>query len=344
MQERQVWEALSVFESHDYVGKWYKGRHGRILNATRTREIISCFTQGREYFASAKVAASSVRPLLLYYGALSLGRGLILLLDRTKSEASLKPSHGLEAVDWQNTLAGGIEKVLELGIRATSGTFSELAAATGNLQFTACWSAPALNLGHYHVRFAIPKFCTDESVITLDDLVSRDHRFLALYESTTGRKGRVHLSEIVADSTGIEISIFRFGEASERDWVESRFGWPDGTVVEQRQSARRLPIPNFAVRLAGTDLNFLKPLLPATQYTKGDGMFVLQDFANGDRMSELLRTFLLSYFLGMLVRYFPSRWIALLRNEKGDAAQPMLMAAVNAIEHDLPRLVSASLA
>lgn len=344
MQERQVWEALSVFESHDYVGKWYKARHGRELNAARTREIISCFTQGREYFASAKVAASSVRPLLLYYGALSLSRGVILLLDPTKREASLKPSHGLEVVDWTNTLAGGIGKVLDLGIRATSGTFSELATATGNLQFTGWWSAPTMSLGQYHVRLANPKFCSDGSVITLDDLVSRDHRFLALYEITTGRKGRVHLSEIVADAAGIEISIFPVGGAFDREVVETKFGWPSGTVVQERPSAKRLPIPNFTVQLAGADLNALKPLLPATQYTKGDGMFVLQDFANGDRLSELLRTFLLSYFLGMLVRYFPSRWIALLRNEKGDAAQPMLMAAVNAIEHDLPQLVSASLA
>jgi hypothetical protein len=53
---------------------------------------------------------------------------------------------------------------------------------------------------------------------------------------------------------------------------------------------------------------------------------------------------MLSYFLGMLVRYFPSRWIALLRNEKGDVAQPILIAAVNAIETDYPILAAGSLA
>lgn len=86
MAERRIWEELSVYESHDFVGKWYKIRHGRTLNAVRTREIASSFTQGREYFASAKGAATSVRPLLFYYGVLSLSRGLILLLDRTKAD------------------------------------------------------------------------------------------------------------------------------------------------------------------------------------------------------------------------------------------------------------------
>lgn len=136
MKGRQIWEKVSVFESHDFVGKWYRGRHGRTLNAIRTREIASCFTQGREYFTSAKIAATSVRPLLLYYGVLSLSRGVILLRDRTKTEANLKPSHGLEVVQWQGTLSGGIEKVLELQVRATTGTFGELASASGNLQAT----------------------------------------------------------------------------------------------------------------------------------------------------------------------------------------------------------------
>lgn len=342
-KERRTWEELSIFESHDYVGKWYDARHGRSLNAVRTREIASCFTQGREYFASAKSAATSVRPLLLYYGVLSLSRGVILLRDRTKTEANLKPNHGLEVVDWQGTLSGGIDKVLELKVRATAGTFAELASASGNLQFTGWWSGPSLSSGLYHAELNPPKFIGDGTTLTLDHLVSRDHRFLTLYERTTGRLTCVHLSEIVADATGVEVSIFHFSNSANKATVETCFGWPAGTIVDERTSARRMPIANYFVHLPGADLNALKSSLPATQYTGGEGMFVLQDFPNGDRLSELLRTFLLSYFLGMLVRYFPSRWIALLRNEKGDVAQPILMAAVNAVETDYPGLVLGTL-
>jgi len=344
MTERKIWEELSLFESHDYVGKWYSDRHGRVLNAGRIRELASCFAQGREYFASATGSATSVRPLLLYYGVLSLSRGVILLRDRNKSESSLKPSHGLEAIDWQGTLASGIGNVLDLRIRATNGTFGELVAAAGNVQLTGWWSGPTLTSGTYHAQLPPPRFVNDKSEITLDGLASRDHRFLGLYQRATGKLNRVHLAEIVADHTGIEVSVFAFANAAPKATVETRFGWPSGTVVQDRTSARRLPIANYYVRLPGTDLNALKTLLPASHHDGGDGTYILEDFPNGDRLSELLRTFLLSYFLGMLVRYFPSKWIALLRNEKGDAAQPVLIAAVNAIEKDFPRLVAQAIA
>lgn len=344
MQKPRAWERLSLFESHDFVGAWYFKRHNRKLNTAQTRGIISCFTLGREYFSSASVAASSVRPLLLYYGALSLSRGLILLLNSTKNEESLKPSHGLEVVDWGKTLAGGIQGVLSLGIRATKGTFPELACASENLQFTACWTEGNLQLGQYHAKLAPLRFCDDGTILTLDDLVSRDHRFLSLYEAATGRKGRVHLSEVIIGPNDIEFCIFPVGGPFCKEAVENQFGWPTDTVIHERSSSKRLPIPNLAVMLKGDDIEKLKRSLPVTQYSTGDGLFALQDFENGDRMSELLRTFLLSYFLSMMVRYYPSRWIALLRNEKGDAAQPVLMATVNAIEDDFPQLISAALA
>ena len=50
----------------------------------------------------------------------------ILANNPDKKEESLKPRHGLETVDWQHTLSGGIKNVLELRIRATDGTFGEL--------------------------------------------------------------------------------------------------------------------------------------------------------------------------------------------------------------------------
>jgi hypothetical protein len=39
------------------------------------------------------------------------------------------------------------------------------------------------------------------------------------------------------------------------------------------------------------------------------------------------------------VRYFPSRWMALIRNEGGDGALPILREAMDYIDQDFPRLV-----
>ena len=78
------------------------------------------------------------------------------------------------------------------------------------------------------------------------------------------------------------------------------------------------------------------------EYIDQTGYFIVP-WANGGYLSPLLRCFLEAYFLGMLARYFPSRWMSLLGNRKGDAASPLLREAVRHIEDNFPRLVFAEL-
>ena len=69
------WHEISQFESYDLARSWYQQTHQREMNAAKTRQINAFFIQGREYFKSASSADMSVKPLLLYYGVLSLSRG-----------------------------------------------------------------------------------------------------------------------------------------------------------------------------------------------------------------------------------------------------------------------------
>jgi hypothetical protein len=101
--DRDASDTLSYFQSFDLVQREFQRWHGRELNAERTWEIVSSFVQGQEYFVSASTAAEAVRPLLLYYGVLSVGRGLILFLTG-RSEATIKSSHGLALGPWEETL------------------------------------------------------------------------------------------------------------------------------------------------------------------------------------------------------------------------------------------------
>jgi YaaC-like Protein len=344
MQNDNGWERLSLFESHDFVDSWYSKRNGRSLNSQRVKEITSCFAQGREYFSSAANAAKSVRPLLLYYGVLSLSRGTILLRNTQKSEASLKPSHGLEAVDWQGTLSTGINEVLNVKIRSTAGTFAEFIDAVDNHQDTGWWTAQTLTLGQYRVIYNKPLFMTDGSLLSLDDLLSRDQRVGLFYKEITGREAKWHPAEIVAHDDAVEISFYAFTNGPGKEVFENGFRWPEGAQLHHRGTCRRLPIPNFYITIPANDLNVIKTALPMSQYRGGDAFDVIEDFENGDRLSQLYRTYMMSYILGMLVRYYPSRWIALLRNEKGDAAMPLLVSAMNAVESDFPRGVSEVLA
>ena len=71
----QEWHEISRFESYDLAKSWYQQTHQRQMNATKTRQVNAFFIQGREYFKSASSSDMSVKPLLLYYGVLSLSRG-----------------------------------------------------------------------------------------------------------------------------------------------------------------------------------------------------------------------------------------------------------------------------
>jgi len=139
--ESDVWNSLSRFQTHDLVRREYERRHGRELSAARTWELTSCFVQAREYFASAKSAAEAVRPLLLYYGVLSVSRGMILFLKPGATEESLKPSHGLRTNNWNATFARQPPTVRGLEVVVEAGAFAELAAVTAG-------SAPRLSASH----------------------------------------------------------------------------------------------------------------------------------------------------------------------------------------------------
>lgn len=142
-----LWAALSLFESRDIVERKFHDRHKLSLGAEKAREIVSSIAQAREFFRSARDAADHVRPLLLYYGVLTLSRGLILFLRASYREASLKQSHGLSGVDWGQQLAAGVQNLPLVRVRFEGGTFSELAEATQNRERSSIWTAPYPNRG-----------------------------------------------------------------------------------------------------------------------------------------------------------------------------------------------------
>lgn len=337
------WDELSKFESRDFISSWYERKQNRSLNSAQAKAISACFVQGRNYFEASALSAQTVKPLLLYYGVLSLSRGMILLLTREKNEESLRPSHGLEILRWREILARDNQKILDLPLRATNGTFEELAKATKNRQSTGWWNAPIMNEGRYHIEYGVPRFLEDRSEINLDDLLSRDQRFLTLYEPTTKRKPKVHLGEVIAqDGHGIDLSVY--STIIKPEDFQKRFGPFEGQPASFREMGQRLPIPNMHIQILSNDLNAVKKKIPAHEFHGNDAMYILENFDNGDKFSELLRTFLISYIIGMLVRYFPRQWVALLNNEKGDFAQPLLLAASRRIASDYPKLTQSALA
>jgi hypothetical protein len=99
-----AWNKLLEYETRDLVERFIKTKYNRDASARQVLEITSCFIQAREYFNNSQRSNISARPLLQYYGVLTMSRGLILALSPTLSESSLKPSNGLEIKDWLGDL------------------------------------------------------------------------------------------------------------------------------------------------------------------------------------------------------------------------------------------------
>ena len=123
---RDIWDYVFRFESYDYVSRLYGEVHGVKADPRKGREINASFFSREKVFRERKGASMGVKPLLLYYGVLSLCSGLVFCRDQDKTETRRNHSHGLSRPGWGQVLGDEIANVLQLRIQAGSGAFREL--------------------------------------------------------------------------------------------------------------------------------------------------------------------------------------------------------------------------
>jgi hypothetical protein len=179
------WARLSLYESTDIVRELFQQRHGRELSAEKAREIVSAVAQGREYFSAASDGGLLVRPLLQYYGVLSLSRALILLLSHNLRETSLPQSHGLGSLGWTQNLVKNARRPEDLEVTVTSGTFLSLLESTGNSDLSEVYTGP------YPNRLIFPRFRgvadLPGKTFTFQQILARISELRDVYERSFGR-------------------------------------------------------------------------------------------------------------------------------------------------------------
>lgn len=334
--DRKLWEPLRRFESRDYVTRYYHVQHGRTLNAQRAHEIGSCFTQGQEYFSSASIASDAVKPLLLYYGMASLCRGVILLKNSRKKEESLIPGHGLIRVDWPATLHDGISSILDLKVQSTNGTFPEFVEAVGNGQ-SYSWLHQDGRAGGFKKDFGTPAFLQDDSRITLGDLLSRVPDLAAEYEIATGGWGNTDFGWVLALEESLRVHFFPTDKVDVLTAVKS-YRFPATAVFSNAPNPRIPQIPSFCVEIpaAGEKRKRVAPMAVNQDSSLG---WLVRPLPNGDNLIEIHMMFIEAFIYGMLSRYFPSKWMSLQRGGKGDIARSLILAAVERVERQFPKLL-----
>ena len=336
----QEWHNLSRFESYDLARSWYEQTHQRQMNAAKTRQINAFFIQGREYFKSASSSDMSVKPLLLYYGVLSLSRGAILLRNASKKGESLAQSHGLQEVNWRETVSGGIKNILDLRIQAHRGTFLELVDTIPNVHHTQYFSHQSKSKAVLQHDLGDLKFCKTGGLLTLGDLLSRLKETMHSFQGVTGRDPKWFLTIVTTYAAETHYLLFTKPPDEVLKLVDQRSvtiqpmpkGWPNLT----------LPIPQQGLVFRHEAEAAHQSKFPLFHETEGSQstMHGIADFPNGDKLNEFFKLYLTSFILGTLARYYPSEWMALLSGSPGDFSRPLIFQAIEAIESDFPTELS----
>lgn len=318
------WQTLANYESNELVRRDYSAKHGLKPSAEHAQEICAPFMQGRFFFESASVADRTVKPLLLYYGVLALARGLTLYLCRSLRDASLAPSHGLSVHDWQSVFGQQKPDIADLTIcSGARGSFPELLRATGNRSLLR-QNSSAINLKFKHAD--VPA----NSKFTLGDLAGRVPAIADTYSRWKQTSHCAPLSVKAVDGGNAQVSIRKKGYLTRA--AADRIMTGAALQIEDSTACFYL-IPDNLDALPG-----LSDLIPTDGFGIGD-LYVIERYSGGVALSKICAALALSYVLGMLVRYYPSRWVGLLQNQSNDAARPTLFAAVSYLEGTFPDLV-----
>lgn len=318
----KTWNKLLEFETRDLVERYIKKKHTRSASKRQVIEITSNFIQAREYFRNSKRSDISVKPLLQHYGVASMARGLILSISPQLSEASLKPSHGLETKNWQNHLHQ--RNFDKLTVAVTNGTFHELQKATNNKSyFKNNSSAVSLSL-----NFDIPKIGTEikfsELIETISDLSDE-------YQSWCEKKlWFFQVQKFDTKNNDYHYHFKRGKYLKHTEELPNVFRDVDYDKIEYRGL--------FIVASNNTSPQLSQRFYDS--FNAGIGELVLtKSIGKNIHLNTLSQLYLLSYCMGMLARYFPSVWMSLSRREKGDGIYPLFIKAMQLIENQFPLTV-----
>lgn len=334
--DRNAWEPLLRYESRDYLTAYYRNKYNRGLSAKAAHEIGSCFTQGREYFASASTASEAVKPLLLYYGVSSIGRGATLLLSPNKSEESLASSHGLNTVKWKNTLQQGLSAILALEIVSTKGAFVDFVDSIGNRQ-PYVWHMDSGSTGHSTVDFGKIKFADGKENISLGELLSREVDLSSEHETISKHWGELDIGWVTSYDDGVKVNFIPIHGIDATNAI-SNYNFPSSSSVSHERD-RIIPGLSIICISIATPPDRRGDIVPIAVSGEGRTSTLVRPFKNGDKIVDIHRMYLEAYILGMLSRYFPSKWMSLVRSEKGDISRSLILAAVSRIERKFPQLL-----
>lgn len=324
----EAWQQLLALETRDAITSWHQKLYDRTLNARRASEITSAAKQAREFFRSARQANNSVRALLSFYGIASLSRAALLLLKPGAGEESLVASHGLSTVDWRATLGGdistGISALDTLQIETKPGLFTDFLGQTNN-QICMHVNSSAVD---WRISYDLPPA---KSRVSLGELFARLPD-LSSYLPPTTRSVCASVNSLeCTEARGFKAKIIssQFEPFAEVFTGNGYIAVDEGTLTVLTANSE-----TFSAHMPVFTHGFVRKT-----FGRIPSLHVAPPWDGGAQYSQLAMTYMLSYFLGMLTRYFPTQWNSLASGAKGDQIWPAVNAAQNYVETAFPEML-----
>lgn len=263
-------------------------------------------------------------------------------------EYDLSPSHGISAKGWQHILAQGIDQLPNLPLKITGGTFGALSKVTSNVDRCRVHGVPLyLPPRHLLVRGGTTTIATP-TIISIKMVLERVPDLSTIFTTTFGSSPKCFQAILIILSEDTQTDVCM---------LETELGLPD---VDDIRSALGLPadVPlqpsdapwqyevnntvyrrNISYRINHSSMSELLAKLPPIKSDREGNTYVVEPMPNGLDLSSLSLLYLIAYSMGMLARYYPSKWLSLLNSSKGDFAFPLMKAATTVVEERFPQLV-----
>lgn len=314
-----TWHFLREFESKDLVKRYIKKKNNYELNSTKAYEIISAFKQGRNYFESAKIADISVRPLLIYYGIVSLSRGLILIFNKKSQENNIKPSHGLKITNWPEIAeSGNLENIT---LKTSNGTFRELISATNNKSYFRAGSSGI----NWQAEYVIYK---DEFEFTLKDL---SYSFPDLTKSVQSWLGvEIPSRELKSLKHNDKKTIIELQGQGKINEIFPEIIYKNQTIKQSNNST--------TVTFESSAPPHLCQKWKSSFEVIGDP-YVIPPFGELVFLNDISKMFAVSYIFGTISRYYPTTWNNINSGIKNDSILPFAINMMDFLQEKYPQII-----
>ena len=244
-------------------------------------------------------------------------------------EEGLTAGHGLETSGWRNVMNGSasedLKKLGDLKIIRRSGLFSDFLVHVRNATLLHQNSAAV----DRHCEYDKPDLGVE---ISLGDLFSRTPDLWSDYTSVSEPQYANVSKFSYSVEKGLEVKLIG-DRASAIAYAYGELGYAVAEDGEHRsvtcESSTALMEPPMFVHA------YVQKMFGAIPNLR-----LAVPFRGGARFSQLCITYIMSYGLGMLVRYYPTQWIALINGGEGDLLWPTVNRAQQYVESVFPELVA----